>query len=309
MRTIVYLNNMGTPCFNFGPLQVERLKRAMPELDITICRDEADLLHFLPEARIVIVWRFEQAWFDLAPRLRWLITPAAGRDYFAVSPPPHVRQFYGSFHGKLMGETAVGMLLGASRGIILAMQAKGCDPWPSALLSSSMRLLRDSHVVILGFGNIGRWIGRLAKPFGPRLTGINRHGGERPDYFNSQDRLATMAELDAILPDTDHLVVCLPSGSATDLLLDRRRFSLLPSYAWVHNLGRGNCIDEAALVDALRQGTLGGACLDVFQKEPLPMDSPLRQAPNLLIMPHASAYGPEYMDTFVDEIVARLQDA
>lgn len=301
MRTAIWLTSLGAPCFNFGPEHGARLAREAPALELTVCADEASFLAALPDAEMAIVWHFQQAWFARAPRLRWLVTPAAGRDFFKITPPPGLGQFYGSFHGRLMGESALAMILGACRGIVDTALHQADDPWPRDLLSPRMRLLRGAHLVVLGFGHIGEHVARLAQPFGCRLTGIRRRAAPPPPWFGTADRVATLAELDAILPTADHLLVILPSDTGTDLLLDARRLALLPPTAWLYNLGRGNCLDEAALAAALTAGRLRGACLDVYQQEPLPAASPLRRAPNVLLMPHASAFAPEYIDCFLDE--------
>jgi phosphoglycerate dehydrogenase-like enzyme len=241
------------------------------------------------------------------------VTPAAGRDYFSVRPPPGVDLDYGAFHGELMAETVLAMMLAQTRGLPLAagMRSAGGvieSEWPRAKFDRSARPLRGSHVVIAGFGNIGRWVARLAKPFGVRITGVRREPGERPESFDSGDVLLPAERLDEVLPHADHLILTLPGGSATRHFLDERRLSLLPARAVVYNVGRGNAIDEVALVKALRAGGIAGAALDVFETEPLPLDSPLRDCPGVLLLPHAAAISPNYLDLFVGEFVGRYRE-
>jgi phosphoglycerate dehydrogenase-like enzyme len=303
METVVWLTSLGVECFRFTALHRERLRREAPELRVTLCATEAEFRAALPRAELAMVWHFQQAWFAEAPRLRWLVTPAAGRDYFQVVPPTGVDQFYGSFHGRIMGESVLAMMLGGARGVVLGALRQAHDPWPRDALVAAGRLLRGSHVAILGFGHIGEHVARLAKPFGCRITGIKRTRVPAPAFFGPEDRLVLVDELDCILPTVDHLVVILPGDAGTDRLVDARRLALLPSSAWLYNVGRGNCLDEAALATALARGKLGGACLDVYAQEPLLADSPLRAAPNLLLLPHATAFAPEYIDYFLDEFV------
>jgi phosphoglycerate dehydrogenase-like enzyme len=168
-----------------------------------------------------------------------------------------------------------------------------------------MRLLKGSRVTILGFGNLGTWIGRLVKPFEVRIYGIKRNITASPDYFTRSDRILTIDELDSVLPETDYLVLSLPKSGKTDNILDKRRLELLPSHASIYNVGRGNSIDEAALIESLESNKISAAYLDVFQQEPLPMDSPLRTCPNCCIMPHASVLSPDFMDFFVEEFLDR----
>ena len=100
-------------------------------------------------------------------------------------------------------------------------------------------------------------------------------------------------------------MLVLPSDTGTDEILASREFEIMPSRAVLYNLGRGNCIDESALALALRKGVISGACLDVFQKEPLDGNSPLadESLPGLLRMPHSSAYCECYIDRFIDELL------
>ena len=254
------------------------MESRLPGTKVTRAASEAEFLEGLAEAEIAVVWKFEEDWLDRASKLEWIVTPAAGRDYFQLTPREGLAIDYGGFHGPLIGETVLGMLLGQCRGLFLAERLRD-KPWPRAELSRSMRTLRDARITILGFGAIGRWIGRLAKPFGVQITGIARHAAEPPEYFDSRDQALATQELDDCLPQTDFLILALPATPQTDRILDARRIALLPAHATVINIGRGNAIDEDALAAALGAGTLAGAYLDVYSTEPLPDHSPLQQAP------------------------------
>lgn len=307
LNIAVWLTHREVECFNFGEQDLSRLSSAIPLAETIVCGDKDAFLEALPRTEIAAVWRFSQEWFALAPQLRWLVTPAAGRDYFHVEAPQNVCVHYCSFHGRIMGETAVGMILAAARGIIQSAQMQKAQIWPRSEVSRAMGSLYGAHVVILGFGHVGIDVGRLAKAFGVRITGVKQSPTASPEYFTEGDRVVTVAELDGILPEADHLVVCLPSGTGTDRILDARRLALLPGHGWLYNIGRGNAIDEAALNKALREGRIAGACLDVFEREPLPAESALREAPNVLLMPHVSAVSPAYMDCFLDEFIGLLE--
>ena len=295
--------------FRMEPSQAERLARLVPGWRVQNAQTAEEFLSALPGATAVATWRFRQEWFGLAPSLRVVSTPAAGKDYFSVEWPDGVESWNGSFHGALMAETAVGMLLGMTRGLLPAVTIHRDNPWPRPELDKRMRPLANSRVTICGFGHIGRHLGKLLAAFHAKLWGISLHPHPAPEYFGPEDKCFTAEKLDALLPKTDHLVLLLPRTPETDNFLSARRIALLPRHATVSNLGRGNAIDEDALVDALAQQRLGGACLDVQSTEPLPATSPLRSCPNLWLFPHSSALSPNYMDLYADELAMRLNSA
>ena len=147
--------------------------------------------------------------------------------------------------------------------------------------------LEGRVVGVIGMGSIGAQVARLAQQFGMRAIGTRRHPtGDEPCEIWSPDRLP---ELLAIVDD---LVLAAPLTDETRRMIGARELAALRPGAHLVNVGRGELIDEPALVDALRRGHLGAACLDVFVTEPLPADSPLWDLPNVTITPHAAAGTP-----------------
>ena len=309
MKIILHLQQPDVPAFTLQPRHLERLRALFPSAALAPCETEAQLLAALPGATHALVWRFKPEWLALAPRLRVIATPAAGREGLAFQPPPGVRLVFGSFHGPLIAQTVLAQLLAFHRGLLHADRLmRGGDPWPRAALAPRLRDLRGTHALILGFGHIGQAIGRILKPLGIRVTGLRRDLSQPvPDWFTDFDNVTKIDRIDALLPDADHLVCALPATPETTLLLDARRLALLPSRAVVCNIGRGNLIDEAALCGLLHAGKLAGALLDVFQREPLPDADPLRSAPNAFLLPHASAIAPNYLDLWFDELLPQWE--
>ena len=131
--------------FRMDDPQAERLAGLLPSWRVVNAHSEEEFLRALPEAAVVCCWRFRQEWFDLAPKLRIVSTPAAGRDYFSVQWPPGVEHWNGGFHGTLMAETAVGMLLAMTRGLLPAVTTYRDNPWPRPELDASRRPLRSAH--------------------------------------------------------------------------------------------------------------------------------------------------------------------
>jgi phosphoglycerate dehydrogenase-like enzyme len=307
MKAVIWLPGpAGLP--SLGEAQKLRLDREAPEFAWTRAAGEADFLRELPAAAAALTWRFRREWQASAANLRLISTPAAGREWMEIRSRPGLAVWFGGFHGIFMAETVLGLMLAFVRGVKAGIDsaARG-EAWPREKVHSQMRPLRGARVVILGFGNIGKWIGRRLKPFGVRLAGVNRSDLSRPDYFDAGDAVHPLERLDDLLPTADHLVLALPGDTDSGRILDARRLALLPRSAYVYNVGRGSAIDQVALAASLESGSLAGAGLDVFEREPLPAEDPILLAPNLIRLPHVSAFAPGYMDAYLDEFLDRLR--
>src|SRR5436305_6661747 len=130
--------------------------------------------------------------------------------------------------------------------------------------------LTGKTLVIVGLGRIGEALAVRARPFGMRVVALKRDPAVRYDAAVAVDELLPMEMLDAALGRADHLCLTVPLTRETYHLIDARRMALLPRGAYLYNVSRGAVVDEPALVQALRAGSLAGAGLDVFEQEPLP---------------------------------------
>ena len=148
-----------------------------------------------------------------------------------------------------------------------------------------IRSVTGSHVVLLGCGDIGSNTARRLKALGARVTGVCRSGTSGESAF---DAVYPIGELEKVLPTADALIMSLPFTAATERLLSRERIALLPRQCLVINVGRGRTVDQQALVEALENGAIAGAALDVADPEPLPKDHSLWSCPNTIITPHCS---------------------
>ncbi len=152
--------------------------------------------------------------------------------------------------------------------------------------SPPMHSITGSRITVLGVGDIGTNFARRAKGMGAaHITGVRRTMQPADESF---DEILTFADLDKVLPTTDVLVMAMPKTPQTDNMLSRERIALLPETAYVVNVGRGNAIDQEALMEALNADRLAGAALDVMVPEPLPADHPLWTTKNAFITPHIS---------------------
>jgi phosphoglycerate dehydrogenase-like enzyme len=148
------------------------------------------------------------------------------------------------------------------------------------------RELHGQTLVVLGLGRIGEEVARLAGAFGMRVVGVNRRGVTQSQHV---ERMVAVDRLSEALSEADAVVISLPLTDQTRGLLDERALRSLKRGGILVNVGRGALIDEAALIECLRDGHLTGAALDVTTQEPPPPDSPLWELSNVLLSSHTAA--------------------
>jgi phosphoglycerate dehydrogenase-like enzyme len=223
-----------------------------------------------------------------AQRLKWLHVFNVGVDHPIYSEMlargVRLTTSAGSTAGPI-AQTAIMGLLALARGFPRWLHAQRNRQW-SPERKTPPRDLRGQTVIVLGLGTIGTEIARLARVLGLKVIGVRR-GPRRAE--DPVDELHPPAALPDLLPRCDWLVIACPLTPETRGLVDARLIAALPRGARIINVARGEIVAEQALIDALRSGHLGGACLDVFEAEPLPPDSPLWNLPNVLVTPHNSA--------------------
>lgn len=267
------------------------------------------------DADIMVTWgNSPEMLRDAAQKLknlRWIQSLAAGpNDVFAAGFSPQLIVTSGSgLHDHTVAEHTLGMLLNAARRFYEMRDLQLQRTWPTHLgglqpdrPKDAFRTLEDANILIWGFGNIARALTPHLLALKANVRGVARSKGIRNGI-----EIFTPEALPTLLPQTDALVMILPGAAETDHALGEAQLKLLPDHAWVVNVGRGNAIDEDALNRALRAGELGGAALDVFSQEPLPLSSPLWDAPNLLMSPHAAGARPQGAEALIGKNLRRFQ--
>jgi phosphoglycerate dehydrogenase-like enzyme len=225
------------------------------------------------------------------PTLRWAHSGSAGIGSSLF--PELVRSDLvltnsAGIHAPPMAETVIAMILHFARGLDFAVRAQARRHWfkePFESADTPVREIGGRTLGIVGFGGIGREVGVRASALGMRVVASRRRpipGPPWAEVFSGGDAL------DRVLERSDYLVVSVPSTGATRGLIGREELERLPAGAVVVNVARGSVLDTDALIRLLRAGRLRGAALDVFEREPLPPDSPLWSMPNVLVTPHVS---------------------
>jgi phosphoglycerate dehydrogenase-like enzyme len=234
------------------------------------------------EAEILYAWGFPPPLLSRAGRLRWIQSAGAGVDQLVGPelPPGVIVTRSAGIFGPWMAEYVLGWCLRVTQRMetFRAQQArriwKPLDP---------LRL-RGAVLAVVGLGDIGRTIARVARAFGMTVLGVSRSG--RP--VREADAVYRTADLRAALGRADFAVLTLPLTPATRGLVGRRELAAMKRSGWLVNVGRGAVVDETALVAALRARRISGAILDVFESEPLPARHPLWGLDNAVITPHIS---------------------
>jgi glyoxylate/hydroxypyruvate reductase A len=242
-------------------------------------------------------------------RLRWVQATSAGIGAFmqrtGLDRSGLTATTAGGIHAVPLAEFAVMGALHFVKGVPDLRKRQQARHWERY----TTRQLAGQRALVVGLGGVGRRVVASFAALGVEVWGLGRDN--RSYDVDGLTKVITRLDLDAALPCVDIVVLACPLTEETEGLMGRRQFGLLPPGAVLVNVARGQIVDEQALIDGLRAGTLGGACLDVFATEPLPADSPLWEMDNVIVSPHsASTVATEneaLTDLFIDNL-ARFAD-
>jgi phosphoglycerate dehydrogenase-like enzyme len=268
------------------------LREMLPDVEVVLARTRAEA-----DAHIATA---DAAFGNLPPdlfargkRLRWIQCPQAGPDpsfYHAalVASDVVVTNMRGIFNDHISAHI-LAMVLAFARGLPRYWAQQTRHDWTTG---APTLYLPECKAVILGVGGIGAETARLCAAFGMRVIGVDPRLASAPPGV---DELVRPERIDVTLPRGDFVIVTVPETPATRGMFDAGFFARMKRGAVFINIGRGATVKLADLDAALRSGQLAGAGLDVFEREPLPADHPLWDAPGILITPHVAAAGP-YLD-------------
>ncbi|MDH4150759.1 MAG: D-2-hydroxyacid dehydrogenase [Betaproteobacteria bacterium] len=229
----------------------------------------------------------------VAPNLKWVHFTSTGIDQHPFLPALHQRKVRlttsAGTNGEPVGQTAICGLLMLARGFPRWLAAQRERRWDPARGKDTPRDLGGQTVIVVGLGTIGATVARFCQALGMKVIGLRRSPKRDGDPV---DEMHTLDQLPALLPRCDWLVLACPYTKETHQLVNAATLALMPKHAHLVNVARGAVADEKALIAALQSKQIAGAYLDVFEKEPLPADSPLWDIPNVIVSPHnASASG------------------
>jgi phosphoglycerate dehydrogenase-like enzyme len=256
----------------------------------TVSSDPRAMTDAMRQAHVLVGFNLPTARIADMPDLRWIHLVSAGVDHLLPLewlPDRVVLTNSSGVHSELAGEYAAAALLMLNFRVPAHATNQQRGHWKQVFNSP----LAGKTVVLVGLGAIGGAAARQARRLGLRVLGVRRSGRPHPHA----DRVYAPADLPALLPRADFLVVTAPLTGASRHLIGSEELDALKRGAGLVNMSRASLVDYGAMVRRLETGQLGGAIVDVCDPEPLPPDAPLWHAPNLLVTPHISSDPTDYV--------------
>lgn len=294
----------------FDQNQVDRISRTARETgcSVSFCPDPESAESILKDTHIIFGRSDPRspAMVKQSPNLRWFASYYAGVEPLVQS---------GTLGDSILltnGSGAYGVTIAEHMIMVSLMLLRRMPEYETFVANKEFRSdlmigsLYGANVVICGTGDIGSNFAKRLQTFCPsRVIGVNRTGRSAEGF----DEVITIDRLDEVLPHADLLALTLPNTPETDDLISKERIASMKKSAILVNVGRGNSIDQTALIEALETGDLAGAALDVFRTEPIPQEDPAWNTKNLLVTPHCSGKMTMQFtrDTLVDTFCENLK--
>ena len=237
------------------------------------------------QAADIIIGNCPPAMIKGSPRLKWLQLNSAGANGYTdpgVLPEGAYLTNGTGAYGLALSEHLLGMLLVLMKKLNAYQEDQKAHIWGD---HGTVTSIWGSKTLVVGLGDIGGEFAKRMHALGSSVIGIKRTPGEKPDYLEALYQMDALADC---LKEADIVCLSLPGTGATRHTINKEMLSLMKPTAILLNIGRGTAIDTDALIEALQNGTIAGAAMDVTDPEPLPADHPLWDASNVLITPHIS---------------------
>ena len=271
---------------------VERLVADFPHLAIVQRSSYEGIEEHLRDAEVIFTISLRPEQLAFTRKLRWIHAPTAAVHQFLFPELVNgdvILTNSREVHGPVVAEHVISLIFALARKIPQAVALQQRREWGQQQIwtqNTQPQEVGGATLGLIGVGSIGRRVAQLASAIGMRVIAVREQVEmEKP---RGVQEVLPFAALDRLLQQSDYVVVAAPLTSATRGLLSADRFAAMKPSAYLINVGRGLQVDESALADALRTRRIAGAALDVFEREPLPADSPLWTLDNLLITPHTA---------------------
>ena len=270
----------------------QRLSQEFPKLQITQRNSYEGVEEALRDVEILFTLSLRPEQFATAPKLRWIHAPSAAVHQLLF--PELVKSEVivtnsREVHGPVVAEHVMALIFALAKKIPQAVILQEKRIWGQEAIwkeGAHPREIAGATLGLIGVGSIGRRVAQMASALSMRVIAVREHVEEgKPDGVEA---VFAPSQLDDMLKQSDYVVLAAPLIAATQGLINADRLAVMKPEACLINVGRGPQVDEAALITALRTRRIAGAALDVFEREPLPPESPLWNVDNLLITPHTA---------------------
>ncbi|MGB9105155.1 MAG: D-2-hydroxyacid dehydrogenase [Terriglobales bacterium] len=271
----------------------ERLRQDFPGVEVVQRKEYGGIEDDLRDADIAITWSLRPEQFRAARKLRWIHSPAAA--VHALLIPEIVASDVvvtnaRDVHGPVVAEHAIALVLALAKRLPSAFRYQQESTWAQDQIwreSPHPREIAGATLGLVGLGSIGLETAKRAAALGMKVIAVREHA-DKPHHA-CVSKVFVPNELDEMLRVSDYVVLAAPLTPRTRAPINRDRLLQMKPDAYLINVSRGALIDQVSLLDALGQHRIAGAALDVFEKEPLPPDSPLWKMANVVITPHTAA--------------------
>ena len=269
-----------------------RIQERFPQLHVVHLDGFHDVDLHIGDAEIYIGFILPPPSLAIARELRWIHATAAGVDqlcYPEMQRHPVVLTNASSVMAEPVAEHCMALILALAKRIPSVMRYQEKSFWAQTEVSMEgpgVLELQGATLGLVGLGGIGQEVVKRARAFGMRVVAVKRDPSTGSEWA---DRVLPPAALHEMLREADFVVLAAPHTGDTKRLMGEAEFAAMKRSAYLINVARGTLLDDAALLEALRSGQIAGAAADVFDPEPLPPESPLWTAPNMLITPHTAA--------------------
>lgn len=283
----------------------EKLKSKMPEEEYIFISTK-EISDEIVKSADIIIGNVPPEYINGSKNLKWLQLNSAGTDGYCedgvIPKGAYLTNATGAY-GLAISEHMLGVLLEIKKKLNLYYINQKKHIWKD---EGNVTSIEGSTTLVVGLGDIGGDFARKMKALGSYTIGIKRTKGQKPEYI---DELFTMEALDELLPKANIVALSLPGTEDTYHLFNKDKFNLMRKDAIIINVGRGNCICTEDLCDALENGIISGAGLDVTDPEPLPPEHRLWDAPGVVITPHISGFFhlPETLRRIVNISIENLE--
>lgn len=286
--------------YRFTPTSQQMLSEAA-NAEVVCVASQEEMNELLPEAEILCAFTMPTNWPELAPHLRWLQYPGAGVD--GLRPSGLLDQqsrvlitTASGIHATTISEYVFGSMLMFNWKWPHMVRLQDGHVWAnsSGWYNLGGRELAGTTLGVVGLGHIGRRIAQVGRAFGMRVVGMRRAFAQEHENDPDLAQSYPPVRLQEMLGQCDYVVISVPLTPETEHLIGESELRAMKSHAYLVNIARGHVIDEQALVQALREGWIGGAGLDVVETEPLPSNSPLYGMANVILTPHVAGISIHY---------------